>query len=577
MNCIVLFSIFSDLYGAIGHPMRMARTVVVGRKADLVKKFLYMLSYFIRCSDVHEAPFTQCLSSLLDAQTWQGIPPSRAVSMEDSNASDSTIENMPSPLEFSPTYRDLSRSKRSHFKADTKSNPDSSDSENRYSSRSCSDSESRKSTSTSRNLTSQLTEEQLANKHINESSMLCSSCGSCSSAFHFYARERLNSCVDKSEANKQISSKSTILSDRTCVACSSLLTSRNEMSVNSNNRTTNDPHIETNQACVNLSSASQPKNSSNTCVECNVKSQHSREQRHEIQYAEENRTKCQCGSESTQTDSSHDCIGVSRREKTISESSRTSTVESDPKTECRDSGIENDDSIDTTNLDEGQCRISSAFIIENSQLENIHHVRRSVVDDVKSLTSDLPCELEVGLKSPSSLRSDLGCDKCEANREGLDIDQTQHPESYKQESSTKRYMSMLSQQLAADQQAEEQKAKMKEVQRQFLAGGTNSMFEEYFDGDVETKTIDEVSDHQLVVKHPLVEVRTSASSPSPSVHSRDGASKGGCISSGEEGAPSHFKNNVSRQNSVDPKPHVSRPTALNPARCRYAISFYSST
>uniref|UniRef100_T1J365 UDENN FNIP1/2-type domain-containing protein n=1 Tax=Strigamia maritima TaxID=126957 RepID=T1J365_STRMM len=44
-----------DLYGAIGNPCKMSRTVVLGKKAELVKRFLYVLSYFIRCSEVYES------------------------------------------------------------------------------------------------------------------------------------------------------------------------------------------------------------------------------------------------------------------------------------------------------------------------------------------------------------------------------------------------------------------------------------------------------------------------------------------------------------------------------------------
>ncbi|XP_019639551.1 PREDICTED: folliculin-interacting protein 2-like [Branchiostoma belcheri] len=49
-----LWAQLSDLYGAIGYPIKLARTVVTGRKAELVNRLLYLLSYFIRCSEVHE-------------------------------------------------------------------------------------------------------------------------------------------------------------------------------------------------------------------------------------------------------------------------------------------------------------------------------------------------------------------------------------------------------------------------------------------------------------------------------------------------------------------------------------------
>ncbi|KAJ8022606.1 Folliculin-interacting protein 1 [Holothuria leucospilota] len=49
-----LWAQLGDLYGAIGYPNKIARTVVVGKRADVVCRILYILSYFIRCSEVHE-------------------------------------------------------------------------------------------------------------------------------------------------------------------------------------------------------------------------------------------------------------------------------------------------------------------------------------------------------------------------------------------------------------------------------------------------------------------------------------------------------------------------------------------
>lgn len=43
-----------DLYGAVGSPLRLARTVVVGRRRELVQRVLHVLTYFIRCSDLQE-------------------------------------------------------------------------------------------------------------------------------------------------------------------------------------------------------------------------------------------------------------------------------------------------------------------------------------------------------------------------------------------------------------------------------------------------------------------------------------------------------------------------------------------
>ncbi|XP_076349047.1 folliculin-interacting protein 2-like isoform X2 [Tachypleus tridentatus] len=43
-----------DLHGAIGSPTKLAKTVISGKKADIIIRFLFILSYFIRCSDIFE-------------------------------------------------------------------------------------------------------------------------------------------------------------------------------------------------------------------------------------------------------------------------------------------------------------------------------------------------------------------------------------------------------------------------------------------------------------------------------------------------------------------------------------------
>ncbi|XP_040188327.1 folliculin-interacting protein 2 isoform X2 [Rana temporaria] len=49
-----LWAQLGDLYGAIGSPVRMTRTVVVGKRKELVQRILYILTYFIRCSELQE-------------------------------------------------------------------------------------------------------------------------------------------------------------------------------------------------------------------------------------------------------------------------------------------------------------------------------------------------------------------------------------------------------------------------------------------------------------------------------------------------------------------------------------------
>ncbi|XP_015200063.2 folliculin-interacting protein 2 isoform X2 [Lepisosteus oculatus] len=49
-----LWAQLGDLYGAIGSPVRLARTVILGKRRELVQRVLYILTYFIRCSDLQE-------------------------------------------------------------------------------------------------------------------------------------------------------------------------------------------------------------------------------------------------------------------------------------------------------------------------------------------------------------------------------------------------------------------------------------------------------------------------------------------------------------------------------------------
>ncbi|NWQ77538.1 FNIP2 protein, partial [Columbina picui] len=49
-----LWAQLGDLYGAIGSPVRLTRTVIVGKRKELVQRLLYVLTYFIRCSELQE-------------------------------------------------------------------------------------------------------------------------------------------------------------------------------------------------------------------------------------------------------------------------------------------------------------------------------------------------------------------------------------------------------------------------------------------------------------------------------------------------------------------------------------------
>lgn len=47
-----------DLYGAIGSAVRLTRTVVFGKQKDLVQQILYVLTYFLHCSELQENQLT---------------------------------------------------------------------------------------------------------------------------------------------------------------------------------------------------------------------------------------------------------------------------------------------------------------------------------------------------------------------------------------------------------------------------------------------------------------------------------------------------------------------------------------
>ncbi|XP_038648237.1 folliculin-interacting protein 2-like isoform X2 [Scyliorhinus canicula] len=65
-----LWAQLGDLYGAIGSPVRLTRTVVVGKRKELVQRLLYVLSYFIRCSDLEENQLL-CKGNLQEGENIQ--------------------------------------------------------------------------------------------------------------------------------------------------------------------------------------------------------------------------------------------------------------------------------------------------------------------------------------------------------------------------------------------------------------------------------------------------------------------------------------------------------------------------
>ncbi|BFZ17612.1 hypothetical protein BsWGS_20651 [Bradybaena similaris] len=71
-----LWAQLGDLYGAISFPRRISRTVVIGRKPEVVKQFLFILSYFIRCSEVRENTDIHWLTNIVNDMKFELSPSS---------------------------------------------------------------------------------------------------------------------------------------------------------------------------------------------------------------------------------------------------------------------------------------------------------------------------------------------------------------------------------------------------------------------------------------------------------------------------------------------------------------------
>nr|XP_056711221.1 folliculin-interacting protein 2 [Euleptes europaea] len=86
-----LWAQLGDLYGAIGSPVRMTRTVVVGKRKDLVQRILYVLTYFLRCSELQDDQLTLNGKVGEEAQTLSGCKITTALEKGDIEESDYVV------------------------------------------------------------------------------------------------------------------------------------------------------------------------------------------------------------------------------------------------------------------------------------------------------------------------------------------------------------------------------------------------------------------------------------------------------------------------------------------------------
>lgn len=86
-----LWAQMSDLYGAIGHPPKISRTIVVGRCAGTMDKILNVLTYFIRCGDIRKRVGDACL---LDRQKIDRVMESVDEHLVDLDSSNGQFSSM---------------------------------------------------------------------------------------------------------------------------------------------------------------------------------------------------------------------------------------------------------------------------------------------------------------------------------------------------------------------------------------------------------------------------------------------------------------------------------------------------
>ncbi|CAG8486464.1 8183_t:CDS:10 [Funneliformis caledonium] len=91
-----LWAQLGDLYGSIGTPSIMSRTIIVGTDVNTVRRILFVLSYFIRCNEVYER-MEHMIST--ESQSEEQVDPennnigSKSSSSEDTSNSNSLDEN----------------------------------------------------------------------------------------------------------------------------------------------------------------------------------------------------------------------------------------------------------------------------------------------------------------------------------------------------------------------------------------------------------------------------------------------------------------------------------------------------
>ncbi|XP_063443784.1 folliculin-interacting protein 2-like isoform X2 [Mytilus trossulus] len=448
-----------DLYGAIGYPLKLARTVIVGKKADLVKKLLYILTYFIRCSDVQE---NTDLSSMMKC-------------MEDMNLDDSEKQDI------TPIKEDCNSNCSFPFGNEDACSVCSNDITNRT--------------------------QESGNKDELRHSV---------------------SLDHKNTKNKSMESVESDIPFPITVTGNSVFYVENDHLLHENSSSHNETGNKVDSCQLDKNKKIKDR-SSNCSNEMKVGSS-------QFYHAENKRI-------SSMLDSL-DSVGH----------------------QTEDEGY--DSILSSGNFEETlcykPCRLSGSEIKENVPVENVQLVSRAVVDTRKHSFLTLPCK-----------------DWCDSNSEN--INSTKSEEEIK----VTRKKSLLSETLsnennkATSQISEKNTNKPKlttaQIRNNFLKGGSNSLFNEYFDDDnIHTKTIDEVDVKDRVVQHPLACGHSKSSGNIADTNKKEDlygsqselefihATRLNSIGNGVRPRISSF----TRQISSDKSHKANRPSSLAPGRCR---------
>ena len=143
-------------------------------------------------------------------------------------------------------------------------------------------------------------------------------------------------------------------------------------------------------------------------------------------------------------------------------------IPSNCESQCEKNAKRESEGIPDVSLNE--CRLSIAQIVEDTKVQNVQHVRKSSDCDKKQV-NPLSCDMVLNLDTLKCVGFTGSDSKLTAQRHKDSIHKIMSKE---------------------------------EIKAAFLKKGSNSMFNEYFEENIETKTIDDLDEKDLVVELPSV-------------------------------------------------------------------------